>query len=416
MRRFVSIWVTFLVCASAWAQRDGGEQAYFAVNCDLQRDVRTLRSAIEATGAHLLGLAPEGRLIVRASPEQIAALGRAGEVIGADQLRPKEESAREEVVGRGLGARRPTREEWNFIAAKYAITEPIAPNELGTLRALLDSGPPAKVDNSTSMYFPPVRSQGSQGSCTAWAAGYYLNTYVQARDEGLNAASGTNHLLCSPAFLYPLENDVVDNGACTYSVVRRLTEIGCASWAVMPYSASDWTTWPDEAPWVDALNRRTQSFFTLGNGSLNGCSTSEFAAIKQLLANGELLVSDTDVHSVWYNYYPRTTSGIDNAVLYAPAGDYVGGHAMTLVDYDDTRTYFDGVTTKTGAFLFVNSWGSGWGASNTIGRRGFMWVSYELFTNYNGYFGVGYYNSDRTNYMPRLYAVSGLNHPQRGYV
>lgn len=105
-----------------------------------------------------MGLAPEGRLIVRASPEQIAALGRAGEVIGADQLRPKEESAREEVVGRGLGARRPTREEWNFIAAKYAITEPIAPNELGTLRALLDSGPPAKVDNSTSMYFPPVRS------------------------------------------------------------------------------------------------------------------------------------------------------------------------------------------------------------------------------------------------------------------
>lgn len=402
-----------LACAEATFSRVGGDEAarYYFVTAAAGSDMRHVARAAVDVGAQVVGIAPEGRLVVRATDaqlDQLRSVADAADAVAVDL------SERVETRERGLGARRPTREEWEAIRPTFLSIEHVEPNELAILREWLDGA--ATVDNSVSQYFPPIRSQGSQGSCTAWAAGYYYNTYVQARDGGWNVSSGDNSQICSPAFLYPLENDGVDEGAYTYSVVRRLNDVGCASWAIVPYSASDWTTWPDEAQWVEALPRRTLASYSIGNGSLNGCSTSEFATIKQLLANGEVLVTDTDVHSTWYDYYPRTTNGINNAVLYAIDGDYLGGHAMTIVGYDDTRTYFDGSTTRTGAFLLANSWGSWWGASNTVGQRGYMWVSYTLFTNYNGYFGVAYYNSDRTNYAPRMYAVSGVNHAKRSYV
>lgn len=129
IRRLLSILIELLALASACAQRNSEEPAYFAVSYDTQRDVRILRSAIETCNACVIGVAPEGRLIVRATPEQIAAVRRMGEVTGADELRAKE-AVRDEVVERELGARRPTREQWNLIAGEYAIAEPVAPNEL----------------------------------------------------------------------------------------------------------------------------------------------------------------------------------------------------------------------------------------------------------------------------------------------
>lgn len=413
MRRLTIVFclaVHFVTSAFA-REGDAGAQAYYWVTLDKAVDLQQAKLSATAVGAEVLGLAPEGRLVVRATAAQLDALR--GIVLVADPVpatAPDRDGARE----RGLGARRPTREAWEALKAAITPVLYVEPNELAAARALLNGG--ATVDNSASQYFPPIRSQGSQGSCTAWAAGYYFNTYVQAMDGGWSVSGGDNARICSPAFIYPLENDGVDNGAYTYSVMRRLNEVGCASWAIMPYSASDWTTWPDEAQWVEALPRRTLQSFSVGNGFSHGCSATEFVAIKQLLANGNVLVTDTDVHSTWYDYYPRKTNGIDNAVLFAIDGNYLGGHAMTIVGYDDTRTYFDGSTTQTGAFLIANSWGPWWGASNTVGQRGYMWVSYSLFTNYNGYFGVAYYNSDRTNYTPRLYAVSGLNHAKRNYV
>jgi C1A family cysteine protease len=414
--RAVVIWclavLATLVGPALGRDADGQPRRYFLASYASEASIRDIKTAVESSGAKVVGLSPEKRLIVLASEAQMGLLR--GVLVSADPVSTGGEAIELQDRGRGLGARRLTREEWEAAKAAFVSIERVEPNELAQLRELLDGA--ATVDNSASQFFPPIRSQGSQGSCAAWAAGYYYNTYVQAKDGGWNVSSGDNAHICSPAFLYPLENDGEDAGAYTHSVVQRLNEAGCASWAIMPYSAADWTTWPDETQWVEAMPRRTLSAYRLGDPVYNGCSSSDFAAIKQLLANGEILVSDTDVHSTWYDYYPRKTNGIDNAVLFAADGAYEGGHAMTIVGYDDTRTYFDGASTQTGAFLVANSWGTWWGASNTVGQRGYMWVAYSLFTNYNGYFGVAYYNSDRTNYVPRLYAVSGLNHAKRSYV
>ena len=325
----------------------------------------------------------------------------------------------------GLGDRPPTPEEEAYVNANVVEVDEVRPNALAIARAMAEraaaggsgapsDGLPLSVDNSTLIYFPPIRSQGSQGSCTAWAAGYYYNTFTQARDAGVDVSGGDNNNICSPAFLYPIVNDGVDLGAYTSYVVALLDDIGCASWATMPYDQGDWTTWPTEAAWLEALTWRTNASY-----SINGSSQAGLTAIKQHLANGNVAVTRFPVYWTWYTQYPSNATGINNRVYYAQAGAYAGGHAVTIVGYNDNRSYVDHRDGQThyGAFLIANSWGSSWGWYNSTesGSQGFFWVAYTMFLEST--FGpYAYFNSDRADYEPKLYAAAGINHSQRGRV
>jgi hypothetical protein len=272
---------------------------------------------------------------------------------------------------------------------------------------------PSAVDNSTQIYFPPIRSQGGQGSCTCWAACYYYNTYTQARDEDFRVSDGNDANISSPAFMYPLINGGSDHGASTSYAVARLNDIGCCSWLTKPYSDSDYTTWPSEAAWVEALNWRTQT-----GHNINGSTPTGLNAIKQHLANGNVAATRFTVYDNWYDY-PNDAVGINNRVYYAHDGAVAGGHAVTLVGYNDNRSYVDhrDGLTHYGAFLLANSWGDGWGWYNSTGHgtKGFFWVAYQMFLDWD--FGpYAYYNDDRPEYRPKLYAVTGINHTERARV
>jgi hypothetical protein len=179
----------------------------------------------------------------------------------------------------------------------------------------------------------------------------------------------------------------------------------------MPYSSSDWTSWPSEAAWIDALPNRTQSAQTI-----NASTGSGLDAVKQHLANGNLAVTRFDVYGTWYYNYPTDSTGIDSGVYYSHDGDPLGGHAVTLVGYDDGKSYVDhrDGLTHYGAFLIANSWGNSWGVQNSTasGDEGFFWVAYGMFLEST--FGPSvYYNDDREDYRSSLYAVVGVNHPER---
>jgi beta propeller repeat protein len=327
---------------------------------------------------------------------------------------------------RGLGVRPPTAKEQAYVDAVYSQVSFVQPNDLARQRAwaeiaaALESGAPVPtsytlptaVDNSNLQYFPPIRSQGGQGSCTCWAACYYYDTYTQAMDEGLNVSGGNNDHIASPAFMYPLVNDGYDGGAYTAYAVARLSDVGCCSWTLKPYDQSDYTTWPAEAAWVEALERRTSGAYWIDASSGPGLD-----AVKQHLANGNVAVTDFDVYDNFYYTYPTNTNGVNNGVYYCPDGGALGGHAVTIVGYDDNKSYVDhrdGLTHH-GAFLLANSWGTWWGVYNSTGAgtKGFFWVAYSAFAEYA--FGPYiYYNDDRDNYRPTIYAVAGLNHAQRG--
>jgi len=330
------------------------------------------------------------------------------------------------------GERPPTPEEQAYIDSVLQTVTVVPPNELSRvrakdeaerakregrpLRALLDR--PTAVDNSadpaTRKYFPPIGYQEVSGPCAAWAAGYYWSTYTQAKDEGYDVSGGDISHICSPAFLYNLHNDGLNDGVNLAYLMARLSAVGCSSLSLMPYSGSDCTSWPSDEAWKNALHNRT-----LGLHAIDGSTSEGVDAVKQHLANGDLAV----VGCAWYenmDLYPCMIgcAGISNEVYYAPDGKMVDGHAATLVGYDDYKYYEDEYGQfQHGAFLLANSYSSDWGVSNTAGgdSRGFFWVAYSAFTN-SAFARKAYYCDDRPHYQPKLYALVGINHPRRGDV
>lgn len=413
------MWKTVLigmVLFGALAARAGADSMTW-VEPQTGANLVKLKKNIEARGGRIVTLAPEGRLLVQHPGSDVRLLQTIPGVKAAERLIRNVDPL--QPAGQGLGLRRMSPEEQvDAGIAPAQTTAAVEPNELSQERATLQElqATPSAVDNSLSIYFPPIRSQGQQGSCSAWAATYYYNTYTQARDEGWTVSGGDNAYICSPAFIYNQINDGVDSGSNLVEAMARLGRNGACSWLLMPYSSSDYTSWPSEAAWTDALKRRTMNCYAIGSETA-GTTDAEMEAIKQRLANGEIMVTSTDVYSNFYYTYPTATTGINNAVLYANSGSYLGGHALTVVGYDDNKSYSDGTGTKYGAFLIANSWGSSWGTYNSgATSKGYMWVAYDYFKATPGCFGAVYYDSDRTRYRSRLYAAVGLSSAKRGYL
>jgi len=251
---------------------------------------RALKVQVEQRGGQVLSLAPEGRMVVALAKTDVASFSK------GLKLTPAHVASALALIGGGLkdpglGDRPPTPKEKRHIDRNVVPVQTIRSSPLSVQRAELEgaASSPSAVDNSLSMYFPPIGDQGGQGSCTAWAACYYYNTYTQARDENIDVSGGSTDNINSPAFMYPLVNGGVDKGANTEYVVQRLSSVGCCSCTLKPYSDTDYTSWPTEAAWVNALNRRTTTSHRIGSDS--GATDSDVDAIKQHLANGNVLVT-----------------------------------------------------------------------------------------------------------------------------
>ena len=268
---------------------------------------------------------------------------------------------------------------------------------------VLKSIPPPQVDNSNSKFFPPVANQGAQGSCNAFATGYYLGSYESARRKNIDISQGLLSEICSPSFIYHTINSGVDHGSSPFLALKLLSEIGCTSMELMPYKESDYVTSPTHEQYLDAFSRRTKHIITYSNYDTltkdNYLDDSGLQNLKAHIAQGGLGVAVADVYA-WWLYQKNTASlvqraiGMNNGVIYKEAGkklvDFVldktghsTAHAMTIVGYDDNRQYSywdNGFKFGRGAFLLVNSWGEEWGNGNTGNRKGgFFWVAYDMF-------------------------------------
>jgi len=249
---------------------------------------------------------------------------------------------------------------------------------------LIDSK--ASYDISSEIYFPPVRSQGGQGSCTSWASVYYSMGYLEAKDYGWDASSGNNSYLLSPAWSY---NKLTDMGLGTNHIETGLLleEWGAATWATIPYTDTDYINWGNESAWREAPLHRPLQFNWLSYGGNPTIST-----IKNLVEGGTPVTFNIDADE----YNPGLG---DNYIL--SSVEYSSStinHAQCIVGFDDSITD-DG---DVGAFRVVNSWGDGWGDS------GFYWLTYETLKEIgvlgDGYIQIGYYD-DRIDYHPSLVAT-----------
>ncbi|MCD6257691.1 hypothetical protein J7J45_06480, partial [Candidatus Aerophobetes bacterium] len=250
-------------------------------------------------------------------------------------------------------------------------------------------GLPSSVDNSS--HLPPVKNQ-QLSDCVAWAFGYYYKTYQEWEEHEWDVTLPDHQF--SPAFIYNQINGGVDGGSTFSDAMSLICKMGCAPLSVCPYDANC-ITWPTEEAYDEALPFRTDASNYLFIGSDTGIGD-----LKQYLSEGHIAV--IGIH-VWGNF--DNISDYDNTYCVADkTGENRGGHAVTVVGYDDNKVTHDGI----GAFKLVNSWGTGWG------DNGFFWMSYEAVKSSDLCFGYAYFLTDLVGYSPIIKAKFNITHPKRG--
>ncbi|HBS05907.1 MAG TPA: hypothetical protein DEA96_13140 [Leptospiraceae bacterium] len=240
--------------------------------------------------------------------------------------------------------------------------------ELAPSTQIRHRGLPSSVDLSSRM--PPVGNQGSQGSCVAWAVAYAAKSYQERiehnwqYDSPVNGGSGQK--VFSPAYVYNQINGGRDDGSVIDDAMQLAVQQGIAPWAAMPYTPSDFRRQPNSGARQQASNYKARSFKRIPGHNLD--------AVKAELANGNPVVFGIAVDDAFYSL--RSGQVYDRK-----AGQNYGGHAMTLVGYDDSKRSPNG---DVGAFKLINSWGTSWG------ERGYGWISYSMWRQLNPYILVMY--------------------------
>ena len=253
---------------------------------------------------------------------------------------------------------------------------------------------PKSVINALGL--PPVKSQGSQGSCTAWATAYYHRTHLEWREKQWDVNLSQHQ--CSPAFLYHHINGGYDTGSFISEAMDMICSMGCASLYDVPYSASDSSSWPSNTQvYYNALQFRALNYSWMYIGNDAG-----LANLKQHIANGGTAVLAINVYSN-FDYILNYNNTYCASEVY---GTNRGAHAVTVYGFDDNFSTADGP----GAFRLVNSWGTGWG------DNGHFWMSYVATKNSTLSGLYAYFLNDRLNYTPVLVAEARIQHSARGEV
>lgn len=204
-----------------------------------------------------------------------------------------------------------------------------------------------------SQFLPPVDTQGNQGSCVAWATGYYLKSFqenYQNAQDGLAAPQ----VILSPSFIFNQIKISPCSGSQIADALDLLQVSGTPEWTIMPYNENDCETQPTDLQRSLAEPNRIDSYFYL-NGEILLEQTKAF-----LLSDQPVVIAI----AIDRNYFGAKENGI---AVYRKFKKVDGAHAMLVVGYDDAMN----------AFKVVNSWGPEWG------DQGFVWIDYKAFEEAN---------------------------------
>lgn len=209
---------------------------------------------------------------------------------------------------------------------------------------------PARVD--LSRYLPPVKSQGRIGSCAAWSTIYYARTLLENQERGWGADEA--HEIFAPLFTYNQITGGRNIGTYMGDHFEIAVNSGAATWKTFPDNHD-----PSLVPGRRALNEaaafKAESWKSLSRyDRATGQWINDPEDVKILLAQGIPVVAGFATYENLYRYR--------GGIYREASGAFLGGHAMCIVGYDDSRR----------VFKIVNSWGTDWG------EEGFLWLSYDI--------------------------------------
>lgn len=208
-----------------------------------------------------------------------------------------------------------------------------------------------------SAYCPPVKQQGSIGSCGSHAWASAIETAMNVRDKN---PTNQDYIPLSERFHYYVVRQPEygctfpkDSGQYLRDGAKVCNQVGIAPEKLCPYIVSKF----NEEPSFWAYGFAKFGMISSYNRCWNRHSIQHSLALQNPVVFGVRL----------YESFYQT--GYDGKMP-TKSGSLLGGHAMLAVGYDDGFLNLDG--TK-GAILVLNSWG------NDFGWRGYVWIPYGYF-------------------------------------
>ncbi len=233
---------------------------------------------------------------------------------------------------------------------KFGLGESQAPPILdksldGATASPQAGGLPSSVD-LTSL-FPEPGYQDRLNSCVGWATAYAAKTYQENAERRWGDPLSEAEIF-SPSYIYNQINGGRDRGATIIAAMDLVVNQGAATLKTMPYTLNH-RQQPPAAARKEAARYPAQTFERL--------TPSNHRAVKTQLSQGHPVIFGMIIHRNFMDY----RSGVYDTTR----GPRMGGHAMTLIGYDDQKQ----------AYKLINSWSDQWGLD------GYAWVSYQVFAD-----------------------------------
>jgi C1A family cysteine protease len=205
----------------------------------------------------------------------------------------------------------------------------------------------ADVDYSARML--PVRDSGSEGSVVGFAVASALEFQIRKHDG--------QTVRVSPRYLYYGARKLggidlhSDGGANLRDAVTVVSDQGAVAESAWPYKSGEFEQAPPDG--IDGAKR-----YRARSRPLKGASE-----VKSALQHYGPVVIGVTIYDSFNSANAISTGRIPDP---KPTESIVGGHAICIVGYDDTKR----------RFRFENSWGADWG------DKGYGYLSYNYVQKY----------------------------------